>query len=219
MRQVEIDNRILGAADFHLVHDRARYQIARRKLAERMIFRHKAIQFDVAQVRAFHPQCLGQQEARCFLQIKDRGIELDELHVADLSASAVRQGHRQSRAPGSSYSDTAGRWLQWRAERPSTSPGALSLYRRERKLRERARPAPATRWKIAIPQWRYVSGNEPSDTAREGFPYLWTRLVRAVRGPCCARFLDQERAWSHAHREEPSRSALRFVLLLLPPES
>ena len=53
VRQIEIDERIFGAADFHFMHDGPRHHVARRQFRQRMVFPHEAIHLDISQITAF----------------------------------------------------------------------------------------------------------------------------------------------------------------------
>ena len=94
MRARSGTNRFRGAADFHLVDNGTRYHIARCKFSHGMVLRHEATHLEIAQVSALTPQGFGEEKAGSALQIQRRGMELNELHVADLGAGA--KGHRHS---------------------------------------------------------------------------------------------------------------------------
>ena len=97
VREIEVDNRLLGGADTQFVNDGPGHDIARRQFAEGMVLRHEAQHLIIAQICAFAAQSFRKQESRSFLQIQRRGMKLDEFHVTDLCARAERHGHAVGR--------------------------------------------------------------------------------------------------------------------------
>ncbi len=87
--EVQVDEGIFGAADFHFMHDGARHQIARGYFSHRVIFPHEAIQFNVAENGSFSTQMFAEQKTRRFFDVKHRGMVLEKFHIPDLRASAV----------------------------------------------------------------------------------------------------------------------------------
>src|SRR5882724_1147142 len=74
------------------------YNVTRSKLTHLMVFRHEAVEFGIAQHRAFTPQRLGEKKAWRFLHVQRCGMELHKLHVTDLSAGAECHGNSVSRS-------------------------------------------------------------------------------------------------------------------------
>ena len=60
-----------------------------RELFKRMVLRHEADFFVVAQICAVAAQSFGNQKAWRVFQIERGGMELDEFHVADFGPGAV----------------------------------------------------------------------------------------------------------------------------------
>ena len=52
MGQIQVHEGIFGMADLHLVYDGAQHEIAWRPLSGGMVFRHKPVQLEIAQVAA-----------------------------------------------------------------------------------------------------------------------------------------------------------------------
>ncbi len=79
----------------HLVHHGAHDDVARGELAARVVAGHEPFAGSVAQVRALAAQRLGDELHRLLARHgQPRGMELDELEVADGGAGAV--GHRNA---------------------------------------------------------------------------------------------------------------------------
>src|SRR5205823_14746437 len=58
-----------------------------------VIFRHEAVQFGIAEDRAFPPQSLRKQESRRILHVQSRRMELDKLHIADFRSGTMGHGY------------------------------------------------------------------------------------------------------------------------------
>ncbi len=97
VREVEVDEWIFGAADFHFMHDGPRHHVARRLFRQRMVFLHEAIHLDVPQIGALTAQRFREQKAGRFLHIHRRGMKLNELHVADFRPRVEGHSHAVSR--------------------------------------------------------------------------------------------------------------------------
>ena len=65
-----------------------------------MIFRHEAVQFDIAQDGPFAPQRLRKQKPRRILHVQSRGMKLDKLHVADFRPGVISHSHAISSSVG-----------------------------------------------------------------------------------------------------------------------
>src|SRR5947209_1269003 len=68
------------------------HNIAWRKLAGLVIFRHETVQLGIAQHGAFTAQGLREKKMRGILYVQCRRMKLYELHVTDLGAGAIRHG-------------------------------------------------------------------------------------------------------------------------------
>ena len=93
MREIEIHNRIFGAAPFEFVHDGACHHIARREFRHRVVLCHKAQHLQIAQVCALAAQGLRKQKSRRFFQIQSRRMELNEFKISHLSSSPISHCH------------------------------------------------------------------------------------------------------------------------------
>jgi hypothetical protein len=92
VRHVEEDT--VGARALHLVVDRARDHVTRREILHRVVTRHEGVAVREAQDAALAAQRLRDEEA-LGLRVEERGrVELEELHVRDERARAVR--HRDA---------------------------------------------------------------------------------------------------------------------------
>ena len=92
MSQVQIDERILGSADFHLMQDGAGHKIPRRQFSHGMILSHELVHLEVSQVCTFGAQRFRQQESRHLLHVQGRRMELNELQIAEFRTGP--EGHR-----------------------------------------------------------------------------------------------------------------------------
>ncbi len=99
VREVEVDKRILGAANFHFMDNRPRHNVTRRHLRQRMVFSHEAVHLNVPQITALAAQPFCQQKTRRFLHVQRGGAKLNEFHVTHFRTRA--EGHRHPVSRGS----------------------------------------------------------------------------------------------------------------------
>ena len=81
---------VFAALDCELLGDGAGDDIAGGELSERMDRGHKAVTGIVEEVRALATDSFGDQRAWCAGDVEGGGVELDELHVLECCAGAVR---------------------------------------------------------------------------------------------------------------------------------
>ena len=91
MRQVEIHVGVFGL--LHLADDRQADDVARRQLAAGIVLGHEAMAVAVDQPGAFAAGGLADQVTAAAGDVQHRGVELHELHVAQLGAGAIGDGH------------------------------------------------------------------------------------------------------------------------------
>ena len=91
VRQVEIDVRMPRL--FHLADDRLAHHVARGQLAARVVVGHEAVAVAIDEPGPFAAHRFGDQAAAAAGDVQHRGMELHELHVAQLGAGAIGQGH------------------------------------------------------------------------------------------------------------------------------
>ena len=77
----------------HAAEDRLRDHIARRQFATRVDFEHEAATVLVSEIGPFPTDRFGNQMSAGAGNIKDRGMELHDLHVAQLGAGPVSRRH------------------------------------------------------------------------------------------------------------------------------
>ncbi len=91
MRQIEIDVRVPRL--LHLADDRPAHHVARGQLRPGIVLGHEAAAVAIDEVRPFAPHGLGDQVAAGAGDVEHRGMELHELHVAQLGPGAEGQRH------------------------------------------------------------------------------------------------------------------------------
>ena len=97
MGEIEIHNRIFGAAPFEFMHDGPCYDIARREFRHWVILCHEAQHLHVAQIGALAAQRFRKQKSRRLLQVQSRRMELNELKISHLSSGAISHCHTIAR--------------------------------------------------------------------------------------------------------------------------
>ena len=95
--QVEIDVRVPGL--FHLADDGQADHVARGQLAAGIVVGHETVSVAVDQPGPFAPHGLADQAAAAAGDVQHRGMELHELHVAQLGAGAIGHGHAVAGGP------------------------------------------------------------------------------------------------------------------------
>ncbi len=96
VRQIEIHVRV--PRPFHLRHDRPADDVARGQLAARVVVGHEAMAVPIDQHGPFAAHGLGDQAAAAAGDVQHGGMELHELHVAQLGPRPI--GDRQPVAGG-----------------------------------------------------------------------------------------------------------------------
>ena len=94
----DVEQRPVVARTLERGVDRARDDVARREVGERMQTRHDRRAGLRLQDRPFSAHRLADQERLRLRVVQARGVELDELHVRECGAGAI--GHRHSVARG-----------------------------------------------------------------------------------------------------------------------
>ena len=79
---VQVHDRGMGLAFSQLMHDGPRNYVSWGEFCCRVVLRHEALQFRVAQQGAFAAQSFRKQEARSAFDAQCRRVKLKELHVA-----------------------------------------------------------------------------------------------------------------------------------------
>ena len=78
---------------FHLADDGQADHVARGQLAARIVVGHEAVAVAIDQPRPFAARGLADQAAAAAGDVEHRGMELHELHVAQLGPGAIGHGH------------------------------------------------------------------------------------------------------------------------------
>ena len=88
---VEVDVRMPGA--LHLADNRRADHVARGQFRAGVVVGHEAVAVAVHQMGPFAAHRFGDQVAAAAGDVEHRGMELDELHVAQLGAGPIGHGH------------------------------------------------------------------------------------------------------------------------------
>src|ERR1019366_5657460 len=91
--KVEIHCGIGTLYQLQLMRNRAGHNVTRSQFRQLVVLGHEAFQLNVSQICAFAAQGLRQKKPRSVLQVQRGGMELHELHVADLGAGTMRHGN------------------------------------------------------------------------------------------------------------------------------